>query len=93
MSSENSSDRVMVDTGGEAFVEMMNSNGVDCLFLNSGTDTFPIQEGIAKLREQGRPTPKVILCPDLALSCSLKPRQKERPNRVYKTHPSIGAIA
>ncbi|MDA0770397.1 MAG: thiamine pyrophosphate-requiring protein [Chloroflexi bacterium] len=64
MSSENSSDRVMVDTGGEAFVEMMNSNGVDCLFLNSGTDTFPIQEGIAKLRDQGRPTPKVILCPD-----------------------------
>lgn len=64
MTSENSNDRVDVQTGGEAFVEMMNSNGVDYLFLNSGTDTFPIQEGIAKLREKGRPTPEVILCPD-----------------------------
>ena len=64
MTSEGSSDRVMVETGGEAFVEMMNSNGVDYLFINSGTDTFPIQEGIAKLRHQGRPTPEVILCPD-----------------------------
>ena len=64
MTSDDSGDRVMVGTGGEAFVEMMVSNGVDYLFLNSGTDTFPIQEGIAKLRDQGRPTPEVILCPD-----------------------------
>lgn len=64
MTSDNSESRVNVETGGEAFVEMMNSNGVDYLFINSGTDTFPIQEGIAKLRDQGRPTPEVILCPD-----------------------------
>ena len=64
MSPESSSGRVDVSTGGEAFVEMMNSNGVDYLFINSGIDTFPIHEGIAKLRESGRPTLEVILCPD-----------------------------
>ena len=50
--------------GADAFVEMMNANGVDYLFINSGTDTFPIQESIAKYNSQGKITPKVVLCPD-----------------------------
>ena len=60
MSPKTSSDRVDVGAGGGAFVEMMNSNSVEYLFINSSTDTFPIQEGIAKLRESGRPRPDVI---------------------------------
>ena len=39
--------RVAVDCGAEAFVEMLNANQVEYLFINSGTDTFPIQEAIA----------------------------------------------
>src|SRR5579883_57026 len=46
----------------EAFVEALVAHGVDCLFLNPGTDTFPIQEALAKFREQGRPAPRTILC-------------------------------
>lgn len=56
--------RVPVQDGAEAFVEMLNNNGVDYLFLNSGTDTFPVQEAIARLREQERPAPQIIVCPD-----------------------------
>lgn len=46
----------------EGFVEALVSQGVDCLFLNPGTDTFPVQEAIAKLRALGRPAPRVVLC-------------------------------
>ena len=35
--------RAPVEYGSEAFVEMLNANDVECLFINSGTDTFPIQ--------------------------------------------------
>ena len=42
MSPETSSDRVDVGAGGEAFVDMMSSNGIEYLFINSSTDTFPI---------------------------------------------------
>src|SRR5579859_814756 len=46
----------------EGYVEALVSQGVDCLFLNPGTDTFPIQEALAKFRELGRPAPRTILC-------------------------------
>jgi acetolactate synthase-1/2/3 large subunit len=46
----------------EGFVEALVSQGVDCLFLNPGTDTFPVQEALAKLEALGRPTPRTILC-------------------------------
>ncbi|MEE8413301.1 MAG: thiamine pyrophosphate-binding protein [Dehalococcoidales bacterium] len=53
---------IPVDEGAEAFVEIMNANKVDYLFLNPGTDTFPIQEAISKFKALGKRTPKVILC-------------------------------
>jgi acetolactate synthase-1/2/3 large subunit len=46
----------------EAYVEALASQGVEYLFLNPGTDTFPIQEAISKLRALGRPTPRTVLC-------------------------------
>ena len=55
---------IPVQDGAEAFVEMLNNNGIEYLFLNSGTDTFPIQEAIARMTVQERPVPKVILCID-----------------------------
>ena len=44
---------VPVDLGAEAFVELLNAHDVDCIFLNSGTDTFPVQEAISKFDAQG----------------------------------------
>ncbi|MEE9199585.1 MAG: thiamine pyrophosphate-requiring protein, partial [Dehalococcoidia bacterium] len=57
---------VPVDSGGEAFLELLNANGVEYLFINSGTDTFPIQEAMAKFQALGRPAPRAVLCPDEA---------------------------
>jgi acetolactate synthase I/II/III large subunit len=53
---------VPVEDGAEAFVEMLNCNQVDYLFLNPGTDTFPVQEAIAKFQHLGRRVPKPVLC-------------------------------
>ncbi|MCZ6788880.1 MAG: thiamine pyrophosphate-requiring protein [Chloroflexi bacterium] len=69
-SSEAVEAKVRVDYGAEAFVEMLNANQVEYLFINSGTDTFPIQEAIAKFLDTGRRAPSVILCPDEATAIS-----------------------
>jgi len=47
----------------EAYVEALLARGVSYLFLNPGTDTFPIQEAVAKRRALGQPTVDVVLCP------------------------------
>jgi acetolactate synthase-1/2/3 large subunit len=54
---------IAVETGAESFVELLNVNRVDYIFMNPGTDTTPIQEAIAKFKATGRRTPQVILCP------------------------------
>lgn len=53
---------IPVDEGAEAFVELLNANGVEYIFLNPGTDTFPIQEALSKFKAMGKRTPEVILC-------------------------------
>lgn len=46
----------------EGFVEALVSQGVECLFLNPGTDTFPVQEAIVKIESTGRTVPRTVLC-------------------------------
>jgi acetolactate synthase-1/2/3 large subunit len=46
----------------ETFVRALMAHGVDCLFLNPGTDTFPIQEALSKLEQQGERVPQTVLC-------------------------------
>ncbi len=48
--------------GAEIFVEMLNRQGVEYIFMNPGTDTVPIQEALAKFHVLGKRTPKVVLC-------------------------------
>lgn len=50
-----------VNEGAEAFVELLIANGVEYIFLNPGTDTFPVQEALSKYKALGRYTPEVIL--------------------------------
>lgn len=46
----------------EAYVRALVANGVECLFMNPGTDTIPIQEALSKLEQLGEPVPRTILC-------------------------------
>lgn len=57
-------EKMAVDDGAEALVVMLNANGVEHIFLNSGTDTFPIQEAIVRRSARGQQVPNVVLCLD-----------------------------
>ena len=46
----------------EAYVRAHIANGVECLFMNPGTDTIPIQEALSKLEQLGEPVPRTVLC-------------------------------
>ena len=61
---------VPVRSGAEAFVELLNAHDVDYIFLNPGTDTFPIQEAITRLAAEKRRFPELVLCPDESVAMS-----------------------
>jgi acetolactate synthase-1/2/3 large subunit len=61
---------VSVSQGADVYIESLNANDVKYLFINSGTDTFPIQESLAKYMSQGRSVPQVILCLDEEMAMS-----------------------
>jgi len=58
---ENIENTIPVDEGGEAFLELLNANGVDYIFLNPGTASVSIQEALSKFKALGKRTPGVIL--------------------------------
>jgi len=55
-------ERRAVGETAEGYVEALIAQGVDCLFLNPGTDTFPVQEALVKLEQAGRKVPRTVLC-------------------------------
>jgi acetolactate synthase-1/2/3 large subunit len=55
-------ERITIGETAEGFVEALIAQGVEYLFLNPGTDTFPVQEALKKLSDLGRPVPKTVLC-------------------------------
>jgi acetolactate synthase-1/2/3 large subunit len=57
-------------SGAEAFVEMLVANGVDYIFINSGSDVFLIQEAVSKFSANRKPVSRLILCPDEATAIS-----------------------
>lgn len=57
-------------TGAELFLRTLQDRGVGFVFMNPGTDTFPIQEAYAKLRAAGEPLPQLLMCPFESLASS-----------------------
>lgn len=78
----------------DLFVETLRSLGVDCIFINPGTDTLPIQEALAKLRALGAEEPRVILCPHEGVAVSMAEGYamvKGRPQLVL-VHVDVGTL-
>ena len=50
-------------TGADALNDALTKAGVDCIFINSGTDYPPIIESWAKHEAEGMPIPRVIISP------------------------------
>lgn len=50
------------DEAAEAFLALLLAHGSRTVFINPGTDTFPIQEAWARRRERGLESPEPVLC-------------------------------
>ena len=50
--------------GAEAFVEVLNTNGVQQIFFNPGADTAPIQATVTKMKAAGKQAPGLVMCLD-----------------------------
>ena len=48
--------------GSEAFLEVLNANGVENIFFNPGGDLAPIQVAVLKYKATGKRAPKLNLC-------------------------------
>jgi acetolactate synthase-1/2/3 large subunit len=53
---------IPVENGAEAFLELLNANGVKYIFINPGSDIIPILEASAKFKLLSRKSPELILC-------------------------------
>ena len=59
-----------VATGAELFLRTLQGRGVRYIFMNPGTDTFPVQEAYAKLEAAGEPLPQLLMAPFESLASS-----------------------
>lgn len=59
-----------VATGAELFLRALQGRGTRFVFMNPGTDTFPVQEAHAKLTAAGVDVPQLVLCPFESLASS-----------------------
>ena len=57
-------------SGAELFLRTLQDRGVRYLFMNPGTDTYPVQEAYAKLRAAGEDLPELLMCPFESLTSS-----------------------
>ena len=60
-----------IESVADGFIELLNAQGVDYIFINPGTDTAPILESIAKFKAEGRRTPELVLCLHESLALSM----------------------
>ena len=48
--------------GVDAFIEVLNANGVEHIFFNPGGDICPLQVALLKYRVSGKPSPQLRMC-------------------------------
>ena len=48
----------------DLFVDQLVKNNVEAIYINSGTDTVPIQEAFVKRKSFDLKNPKLVLCLD-----------------------------
>ena len=89
------SDEIRRDTeysGADAMCDALNAAGIDCVFINSGTDYPPIIESWAKYEAQGRKIPRVITSPHeyVALSAAQGYAQLTGKMQAVFVHVDVG---
>lgn len=78
----------------EAVLALYAAHGVDYIFMNPGTDTFPLQEAYARRIEQDLPCPRAIMClhEHVAVSAAHGYYLATRRPQVVQVHVDLGTI-
>ena len=56
--------------GGEAFIDLLNTHGVEKIFINPGFESIDLLSHIAAARTGGKKSPQLVLCLDEAVTAS-----------------------
>jgi len=78
----------------EAFIDVLNTHGVENVFFNPGIDNVPMLETIAKYRASGSPSPRSILCLDefVAMTAAHGNYMATGKPQVVSVHSELGAL-
>ncbi len=78
----------------EAVLALYAAHGVDYIFINPGTDTFPLQEAYARRMQLGLPCPRAIMCihEHVAVSAAHGYYLATRRPQVVQVHVDLGTI-
>lgn len=78
----------------EAFIEILNTNGVENIFINPGADTASVQAAILNYKTLGRTTPKLVLCLDesVAMSAAHGHYMVSGRPQVVMVHAELGTL-
>jgi acetolactate synthase-1/2/3 large subunit len=80
--------------GTEAFIEVLNANGVEHIFFNPGGEMGALLATISKFRMQGKPAPRLILCLDesVALTAAHGHYMISGRPQVVMVHAELGTL-
>ena len=80
--------------GIEAFIDVLNANGVEHIFFNPGGEQGPILATISKYRISGKPAPRLILCLDesVALTAAHGHYMVSGRPQVVMVHSELGTL-
>ncbi len=80
--------------GTEAFIDVLNANGVEHIFFNPGGEMGPLLTTISKFRIEGKPTPQLILCLDesVALTAAHGHYMISGRPQVVMVHAELGTL-
>lgn len=78
--------------GADAFIELMNENGVEHIFFNPGADIAPIQVAVLRNRAEGKHTPELITClhESVALTAAYGHYMVSGKPQVVMVHSELG---
>src|SRR5215470_7655425 len=82
-------------TGASALIEALIEAGISHLFVNLGSDHPAIVEALAQANATGKPSPKVITCPNemVALTCAQGYTQISGEAQAVLVHVDCGTQA
>ena len=80
--------------GTEAFIDVLNANGVEHIFVNPGGEMGALLATITRFRMEGKPTPQLILCLDesVALTAAHGHYMISKKPQVVMVHAELGTL-